>query len=108
MMSSSTSFWVDSTIGEPQGKLEHSLQAETVVVGAGIVGLSTALRLAEAGRDVVVVEALRAGRQVTGGSTAKITVQHGLIFDHLARTHGEDTARLYAETNRTGMQQIFD
>jgi len=107
-VSSSESFWVDTSIGDPQRKLEGSLHAETVVVGAGIVGLSTALHLAEAGRDVVVVEGRRAGRQVTGGSTAKITLQHGLIFDHLVRADGEDTARLYAEINRIGMQQIFD
>ena len=52
-------------------RLERSIHAETVVVGAGIVGLTAALRLCEAGRSVIVVEGLRIGGQVTGRSTAK-------------------------------------
>jgi glycine/D-amino acid oxidase-like deaminating enzyme len=49
------------------------MRAETVVVGGGIVGLTTALRLCEARRSVILVEALEIGQQVTGRSTAKIT-----------------------------------
>ena len=33
------------------------MAAQTVVVGAGLAGLSAAIHLAAAGRDVVVVEA---------------------------------------------------
>lgn len=56
---------------------------ETVVIGAGIVGQTTALRLLELAHPVTVLEGLRAGRQVTGRSSAKITTQHRLIYHHL-------------------------
>lgn len=102
------SYWTFDVRSAECPELEGSLHAETVVVGAGIVGLTAALRLAEAGREVIVVEAMEVGRQVTGGSTAKITAQHGLIYGHLARTQGWDKARLYAEANRAGMMQIAD
>jgi glycine/D-amino acid oxidase-like deaminating enzyme/nitrite reductase/ring-hydroxylating ferredoxin subunit len=90
----------------PYPTLEENLNAEVVVVGAGIVGLTTALSLAQSGLDVAVVEALSVGRQVTGGSTAKVTAQHGLIYGHLARTRGPAVARLYGEANRAGMARI--
>ena len=43
------------------------MAAQTVVVGAGLAGLSAAIHLAGAGRDVVVVEA----EAVPGGRWAR-------------------------------------
>jgi glycine/D-amino acid oxidase-like deaminating enzyme/nitrite reductase/ring-hydroxylating ferredoxin subunit len=79
---------------------------DVAIVGAGIVGLTTASLLIDAGLSVVVVEARRIGRQVTGRSTAKITAQHSLIYRHLIETFDLDTAQRYADANRTGMQQV--
>jgi glycine/D-amino acid oxidase-like deaminating enzyme len=62
--------------------LADSRTAEVVVVGGGIVGLTAAYLLARAGLPVVLLEARRIGRQVTGGSTAKITTQHHLSLSH--------------------------
>ncbi|CDX22235.1 Oxidoreductase [Mesorhizobium sp. ORS 3324] len=88
--------------------LAGSLKAETVILGAGIVGLTTALRLCEAGGSVIVLEALRVGRQVTGRSTAKITTQHGLIYRDLMRNLGRQAAQSYADANYAGVNQILD
>jgi glycine/D-amino acid oxidase-like deaminating enzyme/nitrite reductase/ring-hydroxylating ferredoxin subunit len=100
------SCWLAAAPPTDYPELGGSLHADTVVVGAGIVGLTTALKLCEAGRDVIVVEALRVGGQVTGRSTAKITTQHGLIYDPLIRTRGLDAALSYAEANVAGVRQI--
>jgi glycine/D-amino acid oxidase-like deaminating enzyme len=70
-----------------------------VVIGAGIVGLTTAYLLTEAGLSVTVLEARRVGRQVTGRSTAKITSQHSLIYRHLIETFDVETAKRYADAN---------
>lgn len=82
-------------------------RVEVAIVGGGIVGLSAALPLAQAGRSVAVIEARRVGRQVTGRSTAKITTQHGLIYDRLTRSLGREAAALYAEANLAGMRAIL-
>jgi glycine/D-amino acid oxidase-like deaminating enzyme/nitrite reductase/ring-hydroxylating ferredoxin subunit len=104
----SGSCWVASVKGESYPKLDRSLHAETVIIGGGIVGLTAALRLCEAGRQVIVLEGLRVGGQVTGRSTAKITTQHALIYRDLILRLGLDKARAYAEANRAGAAQIKD
>ncbi|MPZ12194.1 MAG: FAD-dependent oxidoreductase [Kiloniellaceae bacterium] len=88
--------------------LSGKQRVEVAIVGGGIAGLSAALPLAEAGCSVAVLEALRVGRQVTGRSTAKVTTQHALIYDHLIETLGRETAALYAEANKAGMARILD
>jgi glycine/D-amino acid oxidase-like deaminating enzyme/nitrite reductase/ring-hydroxylating ferredoxin subunit len=88
--------------------LRRSGASDVVVVGAGIVGLTTAYLLAVAGIPVTVVEARKIGRQVTGRSTAKVTSQHTLIYRHLIRKRGTETARLYADANATAVRKICE
>lgn len=88
--------------------LNQSLHADVLVVGGGIVGLTTALQLIDAGRSVIVLEGLRVGGQVTGRSTAKVTTQHGLIYRHLIDAFGLERAQIYADANRAGVAQIHD
>lgn len=86
--------------------LAGSAECDAVIVGAGIVGLTAALELCEAGKSVVVLEARRVGRQVTGRSTAKITTQHALVYRQLIDKAGHDIAQAYAEANRTAVEHI--
>lgn len=100
------SCWVATAPPTEYPPLEESIHAETVVVGAGIVGLTAALRLCQAGRSVIVVDGLRVGGQVTGRSTAKITTQHALIYRHLIDSVGRELAQSYADANSAGAAQI--
>jgi glycine/D-amino acid oxidase-like deaminating enzyme/nitrite reductase/ring-hydroxylating ferredoxin subunit len=79
---------------------------DVVVVGAGIAGLSTALALAEAGASVAVLEAGRICSGVTAYTTAKVTSLHGLVYAGLARSHGDDAARVYGEANEAALRQV--
>jgi glycine/D-amino acid oxidase-like deaminating enzyme/nitrite reductase/ring-hydroxylating ferredoxin subunit len=86
--------------------LDADAVADVVVVGAGIAGLSTALALAERGRDVVVVDAGAVCSGVTAYTTAKVSALHGLIYAGLARSHGDDVARTYGAANLGGVEQV--
>ncbi|HET9260085.1 MAG TPA: FAD-binding oxidoreductase [Acidimicrobiia bacterium] len=61
-----TPFWVDDH-PRPEG-LTSELPAETdyLIVGSGLTGLSTALRLAEAGKQVTVIDAA----EIAGGASS--------------------------------------
>ncbi len=104
------SLWVGTTIEAGPGfhELHGDVDADVVVVGAGIAGLTAAALLKRDGRRVVVVEAGRVAAGVTGYTTAKLTVLHGLIFDDLVEAFGEEGAGKYANANLAGMATVAD
>lgn len=61
------SYWMESTAATSYPAVTGDLEADVVVVGGGIAGLSTAWELTEAGHRVALVEADRiaAGSPVT-------------------------------------------
>ncbi len=85
---------------------DHS--TDVVVVGGGITGLTTALLLAEAGVEVTVLEARHVAAGTTGGTTGKVTSQHGMIYHDLAQSHGAPVARAYADINEEAIREIAD
>ncbi len=82
--------------------------AEFIVVGAGITGLMTAVLLARAGRDVMVVEARSVGACATGNTTAKISLLQGTHLSKALPRHGRELARAYVEGNREGMDWVIE
>ena len=93
------SLWIATTEEPRFPSLEAPLEVDVAVLGAGIAGLTTALLLKNAGARVAVVEAARVCGATTGHTTAKVSAQHGLIYDTLSSTYGGDAARAYAEAN---------
>ena len=77
--------------------LKAPMEVEVAVLGGGLCGLLTAYFLKEAGKEVVVLESGRILSGATEGTTAKITAQHGLIYDRLIARRGEAQARSYAQ-----------
>ena len=90
--------------GHPE--LDGDVRADVAVLGGGIVGITTALLLAEAGARVVVLEADRLANGVTGHTTAKVTSQHGLIYSRLRSRFGAEGARAYAQANEAALDWI--
>ncbi|WP_236978107.1 MULTISPECIES: FAD-dependent oxidoreductase [Mycobacterium] len=81
--------------------------ADVIVVGAGITGLVTAVLLARAGKDVLVVEGRTVGACATGNTTAKISLLQATHLSKILPKHGRDTARAYVEGNREGMEWLL-
>jgi glycine/D-amino acid oxidase-like deaminating enzyme/nitrite reductase/ring-hydroxylating ferredoxin subunit len=100
------SCWTATAPATAFPKLEAAGSADVAIVGAGIVGLTAAYLLTEAGLSVILLEGRWVGWQVTGRSTAKITTQHSLIYRHLIETFGLEAAKQYADANRGGIEQI--
>jgi glycine/D-amino acid oxidase-like deaminating enzyme/nitrite reductase/ring-hydroxylating ferredoxin subunit len=100
------SLWLETAQAPRYPRLEHDLTVDVAVVGAGIVGVTAALLLKQAGATVALLEGRRLGRGVTGYTTAKISSLHGLTYARLASTLGEEAARVYGEANEAGLARI--
>jgi glycine/D-amino acid oxidase-like deaminating enzyme/nitrite reductase/ring-hydroxylating ferredoxin subunit len=80
-------------------KLNNDLTVDVAIVGAGITGITAAYLLAKEGVKVALLEAGSVLNGTTGHTTAKVTAQHGLIYDELISHFGEEKARLYYESH---------
>ena len=85
--------------------LREDVQTDVLIIGGGLAGLLCADRLAKAGIDYALVEADVLCGGITKNTTAKITSQHGLIYDALIRRFGVEKARLYLEANQHALRQ---
>ena len=101
----SKSIWNDSAKISPRKSLTSNISADVCVIGGGIAGLLIANRLKESGLNVVVVEAKTICSGQSSNTTAKITYQHGLIYNKLISTIGKDKATQYAEINRRAIEE---
>ena len=97
------SIWKRTAETPPFAPLDGDLKTDVLIVGGGLAGLLCAYWLNRAGVDCALVEADRLCGGVTGNTTAKLTIQHGLIYDKLLREFGLEKARLYLEANREAL-----
>ncbi|HHZ01390.1 MAG TPA: FAD-dependent oxidoreductase [Tissierellia bacterium] len=79
---------------------------DILIIGAGITGLTTAYLLKDSGLKVGVIEATEIGYGVTGYTTAKITIQHDLIYDYLINSFSFEEAQQYKKANEEGVNLI--
>ncbi|MEA1931476.1 MAG: FAD-dependent oxidoreductase [Euryarchaeota archaeon] len=100
------SIWLATNPVTEYDSLTEPRSVDVAVCGGGIVGLTAAKQLADAGLSVAVLERDRIVTGVTGHSTAKLTTQHGLKYDSLRSKHGPETARQYAAANRAAIEHV--
>lgn len=100
------SIW-EKTLQLPEFEpLREDIRADALVIGGGLAGLLCAYELAQAGVDCVLVEAGRLCGGVTKNTTAKLTVQHGLIYHKLLKEFGPERARAYLEANQAALERF--
>lgn len=85
--------------------LQKDMKTEVLIIGGGIAGILTAYFLEKKGVKYVLVEKNRICSGTTGHTTAKITLQHGLIYSKLFDTFGREKAWKYLAANRQAVEE---
>lgn len=89
----SQSVWTDHIKLPDFHKLEGKKKTDVLIIGGGLSGILCAYFLELAGVDYILVEGKRIGSGITKNTTAKITSQHGLIYDKMIRSKGKEHAQ---------------
>ena len=104
----SASLWMATARAPARPSLTDRRRVDVAVVGAGITGLTTALRCIEAGMSVAVLEMAEIGQGVTGHTTAKVSSLHQLVYADFADRLGEARAKVYGEANQQAVEDLAD
>lgn len=86
--------------------LKHDARVDVCIVGAGITGMTTAYLLAREGKSVMVLDDGLVGWGETGHTSGHLCSMFDDRYFYLAEKHGEDGARLAAESHATAIDLI--
>jgi len=102
------SIWTENTQLPSFVPLAGDIKTDVLIIGGGMAGILCAYMLKKQGTDCILIEQGRLCRGVTGSTTAKITSQHGLIYQKLVKQFGVEGARLYRQANEAALEQYAD
>ena len=100
------SIWYEDCPFESFKSLRENIKTDVLIIGGGIAGILTSYFLKKCGVECVLVEKDRICGKTTGNTTAKITFQHGLIYDKLKSSGGAEIAKGYLNANRSAFAEF--
>ena len=97
------SYWEQTSSPPGFQPLSRDMETDVLIIGGGMAGVLCAAQLQKAGVDYALVEAKTIGSGITKNTTAKITSQHGLLYDTLIRRFGVEKAKQYLMANEAAL-----
>lgn len=94
------SIWSETAKSPEFNALDGDIKTDVLIVGGGIAGILCAYELQKAGVDYALIESERICGGITKNTTAKITSQHGLIYQDLIKKFGTEKARAHYDAKR--------
>lgn len=88
--------------------LSGAQRAQVAIIGAGYTGLAAALHLAEAGRDVLVIDAADVGERASGLNGGQVIAGVKHDPDVLEAMFGPDAGGRFAATAGAAPDKVFD
>ena len=95
------SIWTETVRMPEFPALPGDAKTDVLIVGGGMAGLLCAYFLQQAGVDYILVEGKTIGSGISKNTTAKITAQHGLIYQKL----DAEQAQLYLQANLKALEE---
>lgn len=102
------SLWNENVSRPNFPALKGDTKTDVLIIGGGIAGILTAYFLHEKGVQYILVEKDRICSGTTGNTTAKITFQHGLIYNKILRSFGLEKAQMYLQANRAAFEKYAE
>lgn len=99
------SVWMKTAEKPNFNSLDGDAQTDVLVIGGGLTGLLCAYMLQQAGVEYTLIEAKEICSGITKNTTAKVTLQHGLIYDKLRKKYGLEAAKAYYTANRNALDR---
>src|SRR3954462_12838844 len=103
-----TPSWAQSTPETTHPQLDRDLSVDVAVVGGGMLGITAALALKRQGAKVALLEGGRLAGGVTAYTTAKVASSHGVHYQAVTKSFGEDGARSYAQAQEAALERMAD
>src|SRR5215218_399679 len=103
-----TSIWMATANTPSPSRLKENIRTDVCIIGAGIVGLSTAYLLGREGRSVVVLDDGLVGGGMTGRTTAHLSNAFDDRYVEIEKGHGAEAARLTAESHSAAINKISE
>ena len=101
-----TSYWMDSATFPRFSKLDEDVKVDVAVVGGGLMGITAASLLKQAGKTVALIERSRLASIDTGHTTAHLTAVTDLRLQDIAKTFGKEAARATWDAGSAAIDQI--
>lgn len=102
------SIWNENVDRPDFPTLKKDMKTDVLIIGGGIAGILTAYFLQEKGVPYILVEKDKICGGTTGNTTAKITFQHGLVYNKIVRSNGLKNAEIYLRANQTAFEKYAE
>ena len=99
------SVWTATTQKPQFESLNSDINTDVLIVGGGLTGILCAYMLKKSGIDYTLIEANKICSGITKNTTAKVTVQHGLIYEKIINKYGVSVAEKYYKANNNALNQ---
>jgi glycine/D-amino acid oxidase-like deaminating enzyme/nitrite reductase/ring-hydroxylating ferredoxin subunit len=107
-MTKTASLWSEGVDNPSYAALAADGEADVVIIGGGITGITAAMLLSAAGKSVMVLEARRIGSGVSHRSTAHVTEAVDTRYKQIEADFGKEGAKLVAESSRAAIETIAE
>lgn len=102
------SLWQENVSLPEFPQLHKDIRTDVLIIGGGITGILTSYFLRENGVSCVLAEKNRLCGGTTGNTTAKLTFQHGLIYNDMLQHFGAGKTKMYLQANRASFEKYAE
>ena len=100
------SIWLNEKVNGKYNRLDKNIETKVCIIGGGITGISIAYQLTKNNIEFVLLEKNNIVSKATPRTTAKITSQHGLMYNYLVNSYGTKFAKDYFYANEEAITDI--